>query len=247
MGISRRLIHSSRTLRSWISSLFISNARPTKSNITNPARLDDERSNDVCIQCHSQGRPRANPIEGRYYDWAVGYEPGKNLRDFWQLEEHKIGETTFTHFADGTAHKNRMQGNDFVQSNMYSHGVTCFSCHDVHGTDNRAQLLKPARVMCLECHGPSSPNGPRGATIEAHTQHAAGSAGGECVNCHMPKIATQLADVNVRAHTFKFIPPSATVQSKIPNACNACHTDKTPAWASEALRKWPGRSPWRVE
>ena len=31
-----------------------------------------------------------------------------------KLEEHKLGETTFTHFADGTGHKNRMQGNDFV-------------------------------------------------------------------------------------------------------------------------------------
>ena len=57
-----------------------------------------------------------------------------NLSDFWKLEEHKLGETTFTHFPDGTAHKNRMQGNDFVQSVMYTHGVTCFSCHDVHGT-----------------------------------------------------------------------------------------------------------------
>ena len=28
------------------------------------------------------------------------------------------------HFADGTAHKNRMQGNDFVQSLMYRRGVT---------------------------------------------------------------------------------------------------------------------------
>ena len=52
---------------------------------------------------------------------------GKDLKDFWKLEEHKLGETTFTHFADGTAHKNRMQGNDFVQSVMYTRGVTCFS------------------------------------------------------------------------------------------------------------------------
>ena len=222
-------------------------AKPVRATIVNPARLDSVAATDICIQCHSQGQPLQKPINGVYYDWPAGYEPGKNLRDFWQLEEHKIGETSFTHFADGTAHKNRMQGNDFVQSAMYTHGITCFSCHDVHGTENRAQLLKPASVMCLECHGPNSPNGPRGATIEAHTQHQAGSAGNECVNCHMPKIATQLADVNVRAHTFKFIPPSATTQDKVPNACNTCHTDKTPAWASEALRKWPGRSPWRVE
>ena len=222
-------------------------ANPMRNTIINPARLDSVAATDTCIQCHSQGQPLQKPINGVYYDWPVGYQPGKNLRDFWQLEEHKIGETTFTHFADGTAHKNRMQGNDFVQSAMYSHGITCFSCHDVHGTDNNAQLLKPPGVMCLECHGPSSPNGPHAPTIEAHTQHRAGSAGNECVNCHMPKIETQLADVNVRAHTFKFIPPSATTQDKVPNACNTCHADKTPAWASEALRKWPGRSPWRVE
>ena len=224
-----------------------SHREPHRGNIVNPARLNTVAAIDTCIQCHSQGQPLQKPINGTYYDWPVGYEPGKNLRDFWQLEEHKIGETTFTHFADGTAHKNRMQGNDFVQSAMYSHGITCFSCHDVHGTDNNAQLLKPASVMCLQCHGPSSPNGPHAPTIEAHTQHKAGSAGNECVNCHMPKIETQLADVNVRAHTFKFIPPSATVQNKVPNACNTCHNDKTPEWASEALRKWPGRSPWRVE
>ena len=141
----------------------------------NPARLDPLRANDVCIQCHSQGQPLTNPIQGKYYDWPVGFHAGKNLSDFWKLEEHKPGETTFTHFADGTAHKNRMQGNDFVQSVMYTRGVTCFSCHDVHGTANNADLLKPASVMCLECHGPKSPNGPHTATIEQHTHHKAGS------------------------------------------------------------------------
>ena len=222
-------------------------AAPSGANIVNPARLDPVAANDACIQCHSQGQPLRKPLDGVYYDWPVGFEIGKNLRDYWQLEEHKLGETTFTHFADGTAHKNRMQGNDFVQSAMYDHGITCFSCHDVHGTSNYAQLLKPANAMCLECHGPSSPNGPHAPSIEAHTHHQAGSAGNECISCHMPKIATELADVNVRAHTFKFIPPSMTTASGVPNACTTCHTAQTPAWASDALRHWSGRSPWRVE
>ena len=30
---------------------------------------------------------------------------------------------------------------------MYTRGVTCFSCHDVHGTENNAELLKPANVL----------------------------------------------------------------------------------------------------
>jgi predicted CXXCH cytochrome family protein len=221
-------------------------ANPTRSNIVNPAKLDFVRANDTCIQCHSQGQPLKNPFEGQYYDWPVGFHQGMNLKDFWKLEEHKLGETSFTHFPDGTAHKNRMQGNDFVQSLMYRRGVTCFSCHDVHGTGNNADLIKPAGQLCLTCHGPGSPNGPRAATLEAHTHHRAESAGSDCVSCHMPKIEQTIADINVRSHTFNFVTPEMTDQYKIPNACNSCHSDKTTEWARSAIKEWNGISPWRV-
>ena len=87
----------------------------------------------------------------------------------------------------------------------------------------------------------------RTATIEQHTHHKIGSAGSECMACHMPKIAQTLGDVNVRSHTFRFITPAMTDKLKIPNACNVCHTDKSTAWTTEALKAWPERSPWRVE
>jgi hypothetical protein len=65
---------------------------PSRSNIVNPAKLDFIRANDTCIQCHSQGQPLKNPMEGQYYDWPVGFHQGGNLKDFWKLEEHKFGE-----------------------------------------------------------------------------------------------------------------------------------------------------------
>jgi hypothetical protein len=63
----------------------------------------------------------------------------------------------------------------------------------------------------------------------------------------MPKIETTIADVKVRAHTFAFITPDMTDKYKIPNPCTECHKDKTTAWATEAMRHWPERSPWRLQ
>ena len=219
---------------------------PTTFNIVNTARQSYIAANDVCIQCHSQGRPLENPIAGKYYDWPVGFDVTKKLSDYWKLEEHKLGETTFTHFPDGTAHKNRMQGNDFVTSLMYTHGVTCSTCHDVHGTDNASNLRKPPQALCLDCHGPNSPNGPHAPTLEAHTHHKPDSTGSQCIACHMPKIAQTIADVNVRSHTFHFVSPAMTDALHIPNACNVCHSDKSTAWATDALKSWADRSPWRM-
>jgi predicted CXXCH cytochrome family protein len=198
---------------------------PSAANIIDPAKLSPQAENDVCLQCHTQGRPRAK-LDG-VYDWPVGYRVGLALDDFWQLEDHAPGATTFTHFADGTAHKNRMQGNDFVQAKMYRRGVTCASCHDVHGTANPADLVFPAVEVCTQCHDDGGPNGPR----PGHTHHRAESAA--CVDCHMPKIAQTIGDVMVRSHTFRFVAPG-----EIPDACTLCHADRDKAWASAALAAW---------
>jgi predicted CXXCH cytochrome family protein len=190
--------------------------RPLATNIVNPARLATVAAVDVCVQCHSQGYPHA-PIGGREFRWPVGFRVGLRLADFWKLDDHTIGAQDTLHFADGSGRESRMQGNDFVQSLMYTRGVSCASCHDPHGTPNNADLIKPARTMCLTC-----------------------------VSCHMPKIAWMLGDVMVRSHTFKFIVPADAERLKMPDACTTCHTDKTPAWATAALRTWTEFSPWRV-
>ena len=220
-------------------------AHPSRTNIVNPDKLNSVAGNDVCIQCHSQGQPLGNPIAGKYYDWPVGYEPGKNLADYWKLEELKPGETNFYQYADLTAHKNRMQGNDFVQSNMYHREIRCFDCHQVHSNQNESNLIARGNALCLSCHTAANPAGLKG-TVPEHTHHAENSAGSQCVACHMPLIAHTLKDSFVASHTFRFISPAQTKQSGIPNPCTSCHTDKTNDWALKELRTWKTTSPWRV-
>ncbi len=220
-------------------------AHPTRDNIVNPARLDFVRANDVCIQCHSQGRPPGNPIAGHYYDWPVGFVAGERLADFWRLEVLKPGVTDFYQFADLTAHKNRMQGNDFVQSTMYHRNVRCFDCHDVHNARNQSNLIAPGNALCLTCHTSKNAAGLHG-TVSEHTHHRQDSAGSQCVACHMPAIEQTIPNTYVAAHTFRFISPVETEQSGIPNPCTSCHNDKSTRWAIEQLHSWENTSPWRV-
>jgi len=91
-------------------------ARPGSEHVKQATAIQHHQS-DVLISwlattsciMHSQGRPTSNPIEGKYYDWTRGLRGCQEAPGHWKLEEHKLGETTFTHFADGTAHKNRMR------------------------------------------------------------------------------------------------------------------------------------------
>ena len=219
---------------------------PSADDIIDPARLDYVDADNTCIQCHVQGRALQNPIGGQYYDWPVGFRMGLHLQTLWRLQPERLGITDYYYYADGTAHKNRMQGNDFVQSLMYRHGVTCFDCHDVHGTKHRFELRRPVNAICLDCHGPGSPNGPYEPTLEQHTHHAAGSPGSRCVACHMPAIETELVPgASAHAHTFRFITPAMTRKYGIPNPCTSCHKDKSNHWATRRLARW--FSPWRME
>ena len=173
---------------------------------------------------------------------------GSTCKDFWKLEEHKLGETTFTHFADGTAHKNRMQGNDFVQSLMYTRGVTCFSCHDVarHG-EQRRSAIKPAQRRLPDVPRTDSRRTGRTRRRSKRTRITPPAApGSECVACHMPKIEQTIADVNVRSHTFTLRDArSHRARKDSERVQRVPHRQDHTVGASTRCETWPERSPWR--
>ena len=63
-----------------------------------------------------------------------------------------------------------------------------------------------------------------------------------CTDCHMPTLAqaaTAEYNFDIHSHNFWAPDPLQTIryggQDQMPNACNLCHTDKSPEWAAEAL------------
>jgi hypothetical protein len=60
---------------------------------------------------------------------------------------------------------------------------------------------------------------------------------GSCVECHMP--TTNYMVIQPRHdHSIRVLRPDLSVKIGASNACNKCHSDRTPKWADENINKW---------
>lgn len=222
---------------------------PEEPNIFKATRFDPKRTTEVCLQCHMRNRDKRmetkslQDLYGDVRDYPKGYEPGKALSEYKMkapFDHNDSGEF----YGNGVGKKNRTQGNEFVQSMMYKHGITCINCHDPHKLDDTAEHPRGDKV-CMQCHSFGSAIGPHQKTIEEHSHHKVGSKGASCIECHMPKTGKHLPEspLTVRSHIFRFITPSETKKYNVPNACNNCHKDKSVDWAEQTTLKW-GMKEW---
>jgi len=170
---------------------------------------------NTCAPCHSR-RQRI----------VSNYQPGQPFLDAFvpSLLEEGI------YSADGQPLDEDYEWGSFVQSKMYRDGVTCSDCHEPH---SGKMLETNSNALCGECHEPGSFAG------ENHHHHKTGSAGAQCVNCHMVPRTSMVVDVK-HDHAFRVPRPDLSVTYGTPNACNQCHRDKSSGWAADMVVKWYG-------
>lgn len=132
-------------------------------------------------------------------------------------------------YADGQVKDEDFTYASFLQSKMYKHGVKCSNCHNPHS----GKLIITGNGVCNQCHTKKNYDSPE------HTFHAVTSEGAQCKNCHMPSRYYMGNDLR-HDHIFRIPRPDLSVKYGTPNACNNCHTDKTPQWADDAVVKWYG-------
>jgi hypothetical protein len=192
-------------------------------------RLDPARSTMVCGQCHSL----RDAI-------SLDFVAGANYYDFFfpQLEYGLPQDHDPAWYLDGST---RRFSNDtlglWMSRCFLEGGVTCVDCHiDPHDTEiEKNQKIRPeASDICTRCHEAI------GKDVLGHTRHEPASAGSSCVECHMPRNVVSIK-AKIRDHGIGLPAPENTERHGIPNACNHCHQDRTPAWASATLDEWfPG-------
>ncbi len=171
-----------------------------------------EQHNSSCAPCHA----KVTPI-------TSGYTPGDPFFDNFNLttlEDHDF-------YPDG-----RDLGENYTHTGwmmnpcLQSSDINCVTCHTSSG---RYRFKDTTNEACTMCHTDKV------GTLEEHTLHKAGSPGSLCVNCHAPK--REFVGRFLRSdHSFRPPMPEATIKFGSPNACNSCHTDKSPEWADRIVK-----------
>jgi predicted CXXCH cytochrome family protein len=120
----------------------------------------------------------------------------------------------------------------FLQSRMFSKGVTCADCHDPHSQKLRAE----GNAVCAQCHEPAKYQ------ARSHHFHAPDSTAGQCVSCHMPVVTYMVVDPR-HDHSFRVPRPDLAAELGTPDVCTTCHRDKSASWAASELKTRLGHPP----
>ena len=184
---------------------------------------DSRRAVDGCARCHAR---RSMITE----DYRTG-------RPFLDHHEPALLVAPLYH-ADGQIRDEVYEYGSFLQSRMYAEGVRCTDCHDAHSI----RLRERGNAMCTTCHQSNPPVKFR--TLKKklydgvdHHKHEAGKPGSLCVDCHMPVKKYMVVDPR-RDHSFRIPRPDLSEATGAPDACTACHQDKTTSWAAEKAKAW---------
>jgi len=195
--------------------------------IVRPSSLGAVRESMVCAQCHSL----RDVVSPQYVAGADYYDFFMPILEYAQKVDHDPAW-----WADGRPRRFSNDALGLWQSACFLRGdASCTTCHSyVHAPEvDRAPALR-SNAPCLQCHEPL------GRALSAHTHHRADGPGSVCVECHMPNAVVSLRRSAMRDHTIGLPAPENTRRFGIPNACGACHQDRSPAWAEAALRQWFG-------
>jgi predicted CXXCH cytochrome family protein len=207
--------------------------------IVNPAKLDPERSAEICGRCHGQ---RLSDRVDDFVAHGDPFVPGDDLSAYseplWQDTAlgGEQGAFALRFWRDGTARLTAYEYQGLLQSPCAIEGdLTCTTCHGMHEGDPRGQMRASAigDAACTRCH--EELGAPSAAS--AHSGHRVESA--SCVSCHMPSIVYGLVSVHV-SHRIETPDPARDAAHRRPDACTLCHLDRSRGWAAGAASPGSG-------
>lgn len=142
--------------------------------IVHPGRMDRERSEAICAQCHLHSAATVD-VRGRA---LADFRPGLRLNDF----SIPYGFESPTDEMQVVGHMEQMWLSRCYQ---FSETLTCTTCHDPHRQPPAEERVQYYRSACLKCHEPASCGIDVAERLRTHSDD-------NCITCHMPQSATDI-------------------------------------------------------
>ena len=212
--------------------LYIGETDPT---LYNPEELSETRQIQLCGHCHGQRLPNPPERIEQYVTTGDPFTVGDNLNEYTtpifidtQLEGVDL---SLRFWADGTPRLTAYEYQGLLLSTEHEgSGLTCTSCHNMHGGDPKGMIDPEMRGMlaCTQCHTEIE------ADIPSHTKHNATSDGSSCYACHMPDTVYGVLHIHP-THHLENPEPARAWRYEMPEACTVCHTNQTAPWAAETM------------
>ncbi len=136
-----------------------------KGGMVNPAQLDPEQRDSICISCHLEGDVTVE----RSGHSALDYRPAESISTY--LAFYVRAGANLTDRAVSEVE----QLSQSACKRSTGDRMSCMSCHDPHYTPDESHRVGYFRGKCLACH-----NRPEFATTH-HPENP------DCTNCHMPR------------------------------------------------------------
>jgi len=130
----------------------------------NPAMLDADRRDSVCISCHLEGDISVERV-GRS---AVDYKPADSISDYLSFFVYEGKDTT----RRGVSEVEQLSMSQCKRTS--GDRMSCLSCHDPHYTPSAQERATYYRSKCLTCHSDAA---------FAPSHHPENP---DCISCHMP-------------------------------------------------------------
>ena len=109
---------------------------PLKSRMVNPAKLDADRRDSICSQCHLTGEARIEQPGRRFAEFRAG----ESLAAYATYFVWKLGRTDLK----VTSHVEKLAASACKKAS--GDALWCGSCHDTHSNISKTQQA------CLSCH-----------------------------------------------------------------------------------------------
>ncbi len=184
--------------------------------IVNPAKLDRDRQEDICAQCHLHTGATVE-LPGRR---EADYRPGQRLSDYvanFGLKGDKAQMEVVGHMEQMRLSKCWTE----------TKTLTCTTCHDPHDKPTPATATASYRAKCIECHTENACGIPV-------TKRRAKDAADNCMNCHMPRSPTEIPHFafthhRIGIHETNAEPPATPRERGTPVADEAGGTSRPSA------------------